>query len=131
MSEELVRQEKSGTITFATDVLQTIAGIAACDVDGVAGMSGGFKDDFVEMLGKKSFAKGIKVSKNSDDVLSIDIEVILNYGVAAPKVCANIQSAVYQAIDMMTGMEVEAINIFVQDIKFKEEPREVLEESAD
>lgn len=40
MSEkDLVTQEKSGTITFANEVLEIIVGVAACDIPGVAGMS--------------------------------------------------------------------------------------------
>ena len=35
-----VQQEQNGTITFANEVLATIAGLAACDIEGVAGMVG-------------------------------------------------------------------------------------------
>ena len=60
MSEkDLITQEKSGTITFANDVLEIIVGVAASDIPGVAGMSGGIKDGIVEMLGRKNFTKGI------------------------------------------------------------------------
>ena len=55
LQQEPEVKEQGGSITFANDVLATIAGIAACDIPGVAGMSGGFKDGIVELLGKKNF----------------------------------------------------------------------------
>ncbi len=77
MSEEnLVTQEKSGSITFANDVLEIIAGVAACDIPGVAGMSGGLKDGIVEMLGKKNFTKGIKITKDEQDLVSAEIRLL-------------------------------------------------------
>ena len=62
MSEMLDEvKEVQGTVTFANEVLATIAGIAVTEVEGVAGMAGGFKDGIVEMLGRKNFTKGVKV----------------------------------------------------------------------
>lgn len=123
MSDQLVNQEteqaKGGTITFATEVLQTIAGIAASDIPGVAGMSGGLKDGIVELLGRKNFTKGIKVTKTAD-TLVFDIAIVVDYGVRVPEVCENIQNSVYGAIETMTGLTPEAINIAVQGIKIKD-----------
>ena len=57
MDETKISEQEFGKITFANEVLATIAGIAACDVEGVAGMCGGFKDGIVDLLGKKNFTK--------------------------------------------------------------------------
>ena len=56
-----VKKERNGTITFANEVIATIAGLAAVDVPGVAGMSGGFVDGITELVGRKNLSKGIKV----------------------------------------------------------------------
>ncbi len=119
MSEELVSKEIAGTVTFANEVLEIIAGIAACDIPGVAGMSGGFKDGIADFLGRKNFTKGIKVTKNAESLV-IDIQIFVEYGVRVPDVCVNIQKSVLKAIETMTGLKVTAINIFVEGIKFKE-----------
>ena len=132
MSEKnLVPQEKSGTITFANDVLEIIVGVAACDIPGVAGMSGGLKDGFVEMLGKKNFTKGIKVVKDEQDVVSAEIQIIVDYGVKVPEVCENIQNSVAKALETMTGLSVGPINILVQGVRFKEEEKPALEEGEE
>ena len=128
MSEkDLITQEKSGTITFANDVLEIIVGVAASDIPGVAGMSG-IKDGIVEMLGRKNFTKGIKVSKDEQGVVSAEIQIIVDYGVKVPEVCANIQNSVATALETMTGLPVGAINILVQGVRFKEEEKPALEE---
>jgi uncharacterized alkaline shock family protein YloU len=54
----IMKKESNGTITFASEVIATIAGLAAIDIPGVAGMSGGFVDGFVELLGRKNLTRG-------------------------------------------------------------------------
>ncbi len=132
MSEkDLVTQEKSGTITFANEVLEIIVGVAACDIPGVAGMSGGLKDGIVEMLGKKNFTKGIKVTRDENNVVSAEIQIIVEYGVKVPEVCENIQNSVAKALETMTGLAVGPINIFVQGVRFKEAEKPALEEESE
>lgn len=128
MDDQMIQQnEQNGTVTFATEVLETIAGIAASDIPGVAGMSGGFKDGIVDFLGKKNFSKGIKVT-TKDNTVTIDIQIVVDYGVSVPQVCANIQDSVSKAIETMTGLKVVAINIAIQGVKFKELGAEAPEE---
>ena len=49
--------EDYGKVTFADEVIATIAGLAAAEVHGVASMSSGI----VERIGKKSPSRGVKV----------------------------------------------------------------------
>ena len=80
------------------------------------------------MLGRKNFTKGIKVSKDEQGVVSAEIQIIVDYGVKVPEVCANIQNSVATALETMTGLPVGAINILVQGVRFKEEEKPALEE---
>ena len=118
-----VMQEKEGTVTFANEVLSTIVGIAACDIPGVAGMCGGLKDGIVELLGKKNFSKGVKVSIK-DNAVTADLAIVVNYGVSVPEICTNIQQSVKKALDTMTGLAVAAVNIAVEGISIKDETKE-------
>lgn len=52
---------ESGTVRIADDVVAVIAGLAATEVEGVAGMSGGIAGGITEMLGRKNLSKGVKV----------------------------------------------------------------------
>ena len=119
MGEELMNVEPNGTVTFANEVLETIAGIAAADVQGIANMSGSLmKDGWNDLIGKKRPAKGVKVTK-TEDSLTIDVQIIVEYGVKVQDVC-RIQESIYTAIDTMTGLQPTAINVYVQGVKLKE-----------
>ena len=54
-------ENKNGKIIFASDVIAIIAGLAATEVEGVAGMSGGLVSGMAELLGRKNLTKGVKV----------------------------------------------------------------------
>ena len=56
--KEIVKRDGSlGSIRIADEVVSIIAGLAATEVDGIAGMSGGIAGGIAEMLGRKNFAK--------------------------------------------------------------------------
>lgn len=108
-----------GRIIFADDVVATIASLAAADVPGVAGMSGGVVEGFTEKLGKKSLTKGVKVEVGKEEV-AVDISVLIQYGFRIRDVCLEIQKAVKTAIETMTGLRAVEINVFVQAVVFEQ-----------
>ncbi|MBR4079269.1 MAG: Asp23/Gls24 family envelope stress response protein, partial [Christensenellaceae bacterium] len=77
---KIVEEQSQGTVTFANEVISTIVGIAACDIEGVAGMCGGFKDGIVDLLGKKNLSKGVKITLNDNTVVA-DLAIVVDYGV--------------------------------------------------
>lgn len=114
-----------GEIKIADDVVGVIAGLAATEVEGVAGMSGGFTGDIAEILGRKNLSKGVKVAVENSTT-KVDLHVIVEYGSKIPEVSWNIQESVKNAIETMTGLEVVEVNIHVQGVRIvKEEPKEV------
>lgn len=112
-----------GEVKIVDDVVATIAGLAAIDVKGVAGMSGGFVGGIAEMLGKKSLSKGVKV-EIKEKVAVIDLYTIVEYGTKIPDVAWEIQENVKRAVETMTGIEVNEVNIHVQGVHFPEESAE-------
>ena len=80
---KVVEEQTQGTITFANEVISTIVGIAACDIEGVAGMCGGFKDGIVDLLGKKNLSKGVMTGLTVKAV-NITVEGIKFKEIAAP-----------------------------------------------
>ncbi|MDP2892203.1 MAG: Asp23/Gls24 family envelope stress response protein [Bacillota bacterium] len=115
--------QKDGKISFADDVIATIAGLAASEVPGLAGMSGGIVDGIVEFLGKKNFTKGVKVEVGNEEA-AIDLFVVMEYGAKIHEVCAEIQQAVKRAVETMTGLRVMEVNVFVQGVRFEKESKE-------
>ena len=117
-----VRNAYCGKIIFADDVIATIAALAAADVQGVASMSGGVVEGLTEMLGKKNLTKGVKVEVGSEEA-AVDISVNVRYGFAIQEVCQNLQNAIKNAIETMTGLRVVEVNVYVQSVVF-EKPAE-------
>ncbi len=139
MSEEKslsveVTGQKNGKITFANEVVAIIAALAASEVKGIAGMSGGVVEGFAERLGRKNLTKGVKVEVGNEEA-AVDVYVIVEYGVKIHNVAYEIQDTVKKAIETMTGLRVVEVNVYVQgvavekDIKEpKEKPEKVLPE---
>jgi len=112
-----VQNNEGGKVVFAADVIATIAGLAAADVKGVASMSGGVVEGFTEKFGRKSLTKGVKVEVGTQEA-AIDVSVVIRYGFRIQDICADIQQAVKNAVETMTGLRVVEVNVFVQGISF-------------
>jgi uncharacterized alkaline shock family protein YloU len=112
-----------GTIRIADEVVGIIAGMAATEVDGVAGMSGGLVGGIAEMLGKKNLSKGVKVEVGEREA-AVDLFIIAEYGVRIPDVALRIQENVKRAIESMTGLDVVEVNIHIQGVGFAQEAKE-------
>ncbi len=108
---------ESGTVRIADEVVSTIAGLAATEIEGVAGMSGGIAGGIAEALGKKNLSKGVKVEVGEEEVI-IELYLIVDYGVRIPDVAWNVQESVKNAVEKMTGLRVLKVNLHVQGVSF-------------
>ena len=113
-------EDNGGKIVFAEDVVATIATLAAAEVEGVYGMSGTAFEGLGEKLGKKNYTKGIKVEVGTVEC-AVDMSIIVRYGFKIQEVCRNVQNAVKNAIETMTGLKVVQVNISVNSIVFAKE----------
>lgn len=117
-THEVVRE--TGVVRISDDVVAVIAGLAASEVDGVAGMGGGgLAGSVSEMLGKKNLAKGVKVQVGDKQVI-VDLFIIVEHGARIPLVAQTVQENVKTAIANMTGLEVVEANVHVQGVLFPE-----------
>ncbi|RDW21964.1 Asp23/Gls24 family envelope stress response protein [Oceanobacillus chungangensis] len=105
-----------GKVEIAPEVIEVIAGIAATEVKGLFAMRGNFASGVAERLGKKPHNKGVKVELTETGV-SIELYVILHFGVSIPLVAQEIQSNIRQTLINMTALEIEEINIHVVGIQ--------------
>ena len=115
-------------IQISNDVIGVIAGVAVSEVQGVSSMAGGFAGGITEVLsGKKNLAKGIKVEKSEKSV-KIDVNIIVEYGTRIPDVAFEIQNRVKTAVENMTGLRVEEVNVHVQGVNTSTINKEEVEE---
>ncbi|MDD4563879.1 MAG: Asp23/Gls24 family envelope stress response protein [Eubacteriales bacterium] len=114
-------EEKLGTLKVSDDVISMCTMNATLKTKGVARLSSVFYDNISKnIFGKEPLYKGIKVNQN-DEGISIDVYVIVEYGVKIPEVAWDIQVNVKKEVKKMTDAPVKAVNIHVQGVYFTDE----------
>ena len=120
MANDTIKLDEGiGSVRIADEVVSIIAGMAATEVEGIAGMSGGLVGGIAEILGKKNLAKGVKVEVGETEA-AVDLYIIVKFGVRIPDVALTVQEKVKNAIESMTGLSVVEVNVHVQGAGFPE-----------
>lgn len=117
-------ENPNGTVSFATEVVATIAGLAATEVEGVASMaspSGGLADMF-SRKNSRNFTKGVRIDLDGNKV-TVDITIVVEYGSPVPDVARSIQENVKKAIETMSGLDVHSVDVHVSGVSFEREQR--------
>lgn len=109
--------ETIGNVKISVDVVAKIASIAASEIDGVSAMYQSFVGGVAQKLGKKNSSQGVKV-EIADSVTSIDLYLVVDYGIKIPELAWSVQESVKANVEAMTGLEVTAVNIHIEGINF-------------
>lgn len=107
-----------GEVQIADEVVATIAGLAATEVEGVAAMSSNITNELVSKLGMKNLSKGVKIVVSSDSV-SVDLTLTLEYGYSIPNTSRQVQEKVKSAIENMTGLTVSEVNVRISGVNIE------------
>ena len=105
----------SGSVKIAEDVISALAIVAAAEVDGVKYLN----DQKPKKLSKKA-KKHIKLSYNGNKLV-VDVYIIVKYGYIIPRVASKVQSNVLEAVESMSGISVEAVNVHCTGISFNKD----------
>lgn len=104
-------------ITYASEVIAIIAGLAASEVEGIAGMINAAGTS----VGKnKNITRGIRVEMGTEEV-ALDLYVIVEYGTPIQRAAMDAQESVRKAIESMTGLHVVRVDVHVQNVSFEKE----------
>lgn len=121
-------EETIGNIKISVEVVSTIAGIAASEIQGVSCMYTSFVDGVAQRLGaKRNNTKGVRVDMSSSSV-NIDLYIVVDYGIKIPELAWEIQENVKNSVETMTGLKVSKINIHIEGINFDTDKSEETEE---
>ena len=101
-----------GDITISNAVFTTITGAAATNCFGVKGMT----DGLVHLLRPEAMSKGVKVTYNDDNTVSIELHIMVDAGVNIATVCRAIMSEVKYVVTCNTGVEVRDVNVCVDSV---------------
>ena len=106
-----------GSISITMDVFRNLAGDAATKCFGVKGMAGRSKDGgALQLLRRESMSKGVDVSLNDDDSLSLDLHIGVDYDVNIVAVCRSIINEVSYKVEKWTGMKVKNVDVYVDTV---------------
>ena len=110
-------QTGHGEITISSAVFTTITGAAATNCFGVKGMAyRSMTDGLVHLLRRESMSKGVKVTYNDDNSVSIRLHIVVENGVNITTVCRSIMSEVKYVVNKNTGVVVRDVNVCVDSV---------------
>lgn len=114
-----------GRTTIADGVVEKIAGLAARDVVGVHAMGSGLSRTFGAVRDRvpgssRALTRGVKAEVGEVQT-ALDLEIVVDYGVAIADVARAVRENVIAAVERMTGLEVVEVNIAVTDVKLPDE----------
>lgn len=113
-----IKEDTLGEVRIADEVVAIIAGLAATEVEGVASMAGNITNELVSKLGMKNLSKGVKVEVGEESVI-VDVALNIAYGYSIPKVSSKVQEKIKTAIETMTGLGVEGVNVRIASVDMK------------
>lgn len=102
-----------GVVTVEPAVLETIARLAALQVPGVVQIA----ERDVERLLSKSGGRAVSVEVQDGRVV-VDVHIIAGPDMSLLKLGRAVQYELTRAITRMTGMPVDAVNVYIEDVQF-------------
>ena len=109
----ITQMQDNGAVMISEDVIAEIVAHAACEVEGVVGISTKPGADIAELIGKKNWGRGLKITVLEDNSVSVDCNITVNYGQNVVNVAGAAQSAIVSALESMAGIQIKAVNVNV------------------
>ena len=107
----IAQTQDNGSVMISEDVIAAIVAHAAGEVEGVLGLNTKHGMDIAELIGKKSWSKGIKINVAEDDSVSIDCNLTVSYGQNVVSIAKAAQTAITDALESMAGIKIAAVNV--------------------
>ncbi|HEV3103163.1 MAG TPA: Asp23/Gls24 family envelope stress response protein [Candidatus Dormibacteraeota bacterium] len=113
----LGQAQRWGRIEVFPSAVAAIAAHAALGCYGVSGMAArGLRDGVAELVRRESVDRGVEVIE-VEGGLSIDLYVIVQYGMRISEVAHNLQETVKFDVERAVNVPVVEVNVNVQGVK--------------
>lgn len=109
----VTQTQENGSVLISEDVLITIVTHAIEEVEGVVGLNAKPGADIVELIGKKGWGKGLKITIGEEDTIAVDCNITVAYGQSVVSVAGAVQASVTNALESMAGVKITAVNVNV------------------
>ena len=103
--------QENGSVMISEDVIAAIVAHAAGEVEGVVSLNTKPGADIVELIGKKNWGKGTKITVLEDNSVSIECNVNVTYGHSVVDVAKEVQSAVTSALEAMASIQIASVDV--------------------
>jgi uncharacterized alkaline shock family protein YloU len=109
---------QAGKVEIAEEVIRSIAAIAAAEVEGLGGMEGSVADQVVGIFGGRQ--KGVE-TEVADGAVKISLKIAVQYGYPLHELGRRVQERVKHDVEEMTGLEVSAVDVYIQRLQLPHE----------
>ena len=118
---EVIKDDGFGTVIIEDDVIIEYVMEEVLKFEEVSRLVGGITESFSKnILGRESTGQGVRVNRDGENI-TINIHLIMYYGVNIPQVAYDIQNNVKNAVESFTGLTVNEVNIGVEGIDKRKE----------
>jgi uncharacterized alkaline shock family protein YloU len=103
-----------GRISIASGAIAHIVGHTAAEAYGVVGM--GARGRVGRLLSRDRLTQGVEI-RQSDDGVTIDLYVIVEYGLNLAEVASTVRNRVAYEVERLTGLPVASVEVHIQDVR--------------
>src|SRR5437870_143257 len=107
-----------GAVRVANEVIASIAALAACEVEGVAGMDETSARHFGDWVRRQTAHRGVRVQVEADRSIHLEVFITVDSAGKLEEVASPVQANVVEATERMLGLEVGEVNVFVSSVAF-------------
>lgn len=107
----VTQAQENGTVLISEDVIAAIVAHTVNEVEGVIGLSVKPGADIAELIGKKNWGKGMKITIGLDDEITVDCNITVMYGQSVVAAAKAVQESVTNALESMAGVTVASVNV--------------------
>ena len=103
-----------GRITIASGAIAQIVAETALECYGVVGMKGSLRG---RMARGKAHARGIEVGRDPDGGVTVDLHVVVEYGLNLAEVASSVRNRVAYEVERLTALPVLAVEVHVDAVR--------------
>jgi uncharacterized alkaline shock family protein YloU len=106
-----------GTVAVTNEAVAHVVGLTVLECYGVVGMAAtSLTQGVARLLTRDRLTQGVSV-RRSGDGLSIDLYIVVEFGLNLADIAANVRSRVQYQVQKLTQMPVHSLQIHIQGVK--------------
>ena len=103
----------NGSVQISEDVIADVVAHAVNDVAGVVGINTKPGADIADFIGKKNWGRGLKISVDAENAVTIDCNINVSYGQNVVNIASDVQTAIINAVNSLATIKIAAVNVNV------------------